>query len=1514
MITWREPEQKTFFPLTHPQKRIWYTEQIHPGTGMFNIGGVLRIKGKIDPAVMEKTVRLMVERNAALRLRIINIDGEPRQYVREVADFQLPFYDFSREADPETAAWEWMRQETARAFPEGEMVASYFLKLGEEDYIYLQKCHHAISDGWSFALKEKELDHYYSALVNGHELGGVPPSYLEFLQDEAEYRESNRFQKNRDFWLERFQNIPQAVTPSPKTDSSRQAAGVRYRVLLDEETTRRVNEYVKATGSSVYTFFTAVYFTYLYRVSGSTDIIIGTPVLNRGNARQKETIGMFVSTMPFRVLIDEEVTFAAFLKTILDEQRAYYRHQRYPMDLLVKDLELARRGNQKLFEVSLSYQNSTYQPYFNGSYPIELDWIFNGFEENSLTVHINDRMEKGELIIDFDYALDAFDQSDIERLSNHLLQLVQAVLDEPGQELWQIPYMSPSERERVTRIWNETEAGYPADKCIHQLIEEQVERTPEAPAVVYEGQNLSYRQLNGMANALAKWLKNQGIGPDRVVGLLADRTGEAVAAILGVLKAGGAYLPIDPDYPADRITFMLEDTQSRVLMTQSHLQNHIPVHYTGEILYIDRFFAEVQGDPDNPEPLATPENLCYLIYTSGSTGKPKGVMVEHRGLTNYIWWGQGYYTPDCPANFALYSTLSFDLTVTSIYMPLVKGSTIYVFGNDRENLISRVIKCPAVNIAKLTPAHLALIKEEDNSASSVRKLILGGEELKSDICRAAVESFGGRLEIYNEYGPTETVVGCMIYRYDPEDRRSAVLIGRPVANARIYILDKYLQPVPVGVTGEIYIGGDGVTRGYLNRPELTEERFLSDPFQPGKRIYRSGDLGRFLADGNIEYLGRIDTQVKIRGYRIEIGEVESMLLQMPGVSDAVVTARIDRTGSKYLAGYFVAGQEITVGELRAHLLQTLPEYMVPSAFVQMESIPLNQNGKVERSALPEPEAHLTAVEYVAPTSEKEEIIAQVWAEVLGREQVGLNENFFELGGDSIKAIQVSTRLKNRGIQCQVQDIFTYHTVGQVALHATDDVAEIQAEQGLLSGEVPQTPIQQWFLARNLHNVDHWNQSVLLDLAPAVAIPALEAAFRALVEQHDALRLNYHAETGRLVYESRYLEQSFDLPVVELQSYTRAEQDEKLAAYGESLKAGFRLQDSLLIKAAVFELGVRGRRLLITIHHLAVDGISWRILLADLADYIAQYQRQGSIARLQKTSSYREWAKALLEYSTTDALHKEIPYWEEVLAGSRQIPTDLPGAEPADFGTAALSGVARAALSEEETAQLLTSANEAYNTQINDLLLTGLALACQDWTGQPQTAIRLEGHGREELFAQLDISRTVGWFTSIYPALLDLRGSGGLAEAIKGIKEQLRKVPRRGIGYGIVKYLTRHPFSVDEEGVAGMLFNYLGQFDQELQNDLFGYAFEASGAEIGAANRRNSLMEWNCMVVRGSLEITVSYSANRLCRETVESLLENYLTRIREIIRHCNSGENYGFTPSDFDTVELSQEDLDELFF
>ncbi len=1511
MIKWREPEEKKYFPLTHPQKRVWYTEQLNPGTGLFNIVGTLRIKGVINPTIMEDSARMLIERNDTLRLCVINEDGEPRQYVRELEEFELPVYDFSQEENPLATALQWTKDKTIEPIVDGELVQCFLAKVADDDYIYLQKCHHLICDGWTFAIIKKELETYYRYLLYDEELtGDTQPSYLDFINDEEEYKASKRFQKHRQFWMENFHNLPQAVNLSPNVLTSKVLNGARYSVRLDGQTTGEIMEYVKKASSSVYSFFMALLYTYIYRITGVEDIVIGTPVLNRSNARQKETIGMFVSTMPLRVKVDDQLTFAEFLKVIMTEQRSYYRNQKYPMDLLVKDLELARKGNHKLFEVSLSYQNSLYEQEFDG-HPIELEWIFNGYEENSLTIHIQDRNELGELMVELDYALDAFNEEQIQQIARHLLKMAQEVIAEPNTPLWKVQYLEDVEIQKILVDWNQTNTDYPGrEKIISNLIEEQVERTPDKLAVVYRERRLTYRELNSLANQLANDLQKRGVGPDKLVGLLLERSVEAIVGIYAILKAGGAYVPIDPEYPDERRSYMLKDSNCRVLLSQTTLKAKIPLDYTGEVYYLDQYLIEAKGESTNLDPLATPDNISYVIYTSGSTGKPKGVMIENRGLTNYIWWAKDYYCPDCECNFPLYSSLSFDLTVTSIFVPLLQGGTIYITGDQKGNLINQVIKQENVNIVKLTPAHLSLIKDQDNTTSTVHKFILGGEDLKAELARTAINSFGGDLEIYNEYGPTETVVGCIVHRFDPTEQYPSVLIGIPIANTQIYILDKYLQPVPPGAVGEIYISGDGVARGYLNRPELTAEKFIANPFISGKRMYRSGDLGRYRLDGKIEYLGRIDNQVKIRGYRIEIGEVEAAFFQHPEIKEVVVDVQIDISDNKYLVGYFVSDKELTVGELRGYLLAKLPEYMVPTHYVQLKEIPLTSNGKVDRPALPEPLGNLaTGVDYVAPENEMEIVISQVWAEVLGVDKVGINDNFFELGGDSIKAIQVSTRLKNRGIECKVQDIFTYHTVSQVALHATTDIQKIKAEQGVLEGEVLSTPILNWFFDLDLNNPDYYNQSVLLSLNSTVELSLLEESFVFLIKHHDALRLNYNSQTRRMYYENRYLEENFIIPVIDLSNLENSEQEEKIRIQGERLKSSFNITDNLLIKGVIFALDQSRRKLLLTMHHLIVDGISWRIVLEDLTTIYLQLQQKGDVNLPLKTTSVKEWAEALTDYANSKNSLAAIPYWEETLATGKPVPAELSGT---GYGLIADTQFCKVTLKEDETTALLTSANEAYNTKIDDLLLTGLAVTLKDWFNEEQLCIWLEGHGREELFPDMDLSRTLGWFTSLYPTILDLTDCTLLEAKIKAVKEQLRKIPRKGISYGILKYLTKHPFK-DDRDLRGVIFNYLGQFDQDLQSDLFSFAGEDTGLEIGRRNQRTSLLEINGMVVDGKLEIGINFSTQRYCSETVKAILDKYLINLREILAHCSDSENFGFTPSDFDTVELSQEDLDLLF-
>jgi amino acid adenylation domain-containing protein len=645
-----------------------------------------------------------------------------------------------------------------------------------------------------------------------------------------------------------------------------------------------------------------------------------------------------------------------------------------------------------------------------------------------------------------------------------LESLVEALETAPGRAVGDLEVMPQAERRLVLEEWNRTGAEYPAGACAHELFEAQAERSPDAVALVHEGQALTYRELNARANRLANFLVRRGVGPDVRVGLCVERSAEMVVGVLGVLKAGGAYVPLDPAYPADRLRYTLQDSAPAVLLTQARLAELFGgLDVPAVALDADAYSWADQPETSPPGVEVTPDHLAYVIYTSGSTGRPKGVMVRHGGLTNYVWYARARYVDGAPASFPLYSSLAFDLTVTSIYVPLITGGSIEIAGSeDGDRSILRVFEEDRVDVVKLTPSHLVLLAQRDLAGLRARRLVVGGEDLKAPLARAISEASAGRLEIHNEYGPTETTVGCVVHRFDPErDLDSSVPIGAPIANSQVYILDGDGEPVPVGVAGELYIGGAGVARGYLGRPALTAEKFVPDPFrgEPGARLYRTGDLVRWLADGKLVFLGRRDDQVKVRGYRIELGEIEGRLVEHAAVREAVVLAREDSPGDRRLVAYYVgAAGEVEVESLRSHLGESLPEYMVPAAYVRLEALPLTPNGKVDRRALQAPEGDAYARRgYEAPSGETETALAEIWSELLAVERVGRWDNFFELGGHSLLMLRLIQRMRKRGLRAAGQALFMTPTLAGMAALVGTERAEVVVPPNLIPDPTTSRP-------------------------------------------------------------------------------------------------------------------------------------------------------------------------------------------------------------------------------------------------------------------------------------------------------------------------------------------------------------------------------------------------------------------------------------------------------------------------
>ncbi|HIP71159.1 MAG TPA: amino acid adenylation domain-containing protein, partial [Anaerolineae bacterium] len=1290
-----------------------------------------------------------------------------------------------------------------------------------------------------------------------------------------------------------------------------------------------------------FVFLLAAFQTLLSRYSSQKRVNVGSPIANRGRMELEGLVGLFVNTLVLAGDFQENPTFRQLLQQTRETALGAFAHQDIPFEMIVDAVQPERNlSHSPLFQAMFVTQGRHMQQQEALELPdltIQPVEAHLGIAKFDLTLFM---LEEGSQFSGaWEYNTDLFDRGTIERMMSHFITLLRGVVTNPEEKTSRLPLLTEAERHQLLVEWNDTAVPVP-DLCVHQLFEAQAEKTPQATAVRFADQTLTYEQLDQKANQLAHYLRQQGVQNEALVGVCLNRSPELVIALLAVLKAGGAYIPLDPAYPPERLAFMIQDAQPALVLTDSQIvesslsrvvessDSHVVLLCNNQIIALPNHHTiQLSGYKTTrlPDYQTNPDSLAYVIYTSGSTGKPKGAMLLHRGVVNYLTWCQQAYPVTKGQGAPVHSSISFDLTVTSLFAPLVNGRCVHLLPEDVgvELLADALRQNDNYSLVKITPAHLELLSQQldpAEAAGKTRSFIIGGENLLADHI-AFWQKHASETTLFNEYGPTETVVGCCVYRLPPgKQPEGAVPIGRPIINTQLYILDEEMQPVPIGVPGELYIGGVQVGRGYLNRPELTEDKFVQCSVSNSlntenctlNTVYRTGDLARWRPDGNIEFLGRLDDQVKIRGFRIELGEIEAALQTHPAVNKTAVIDHVEENGRKRLIAYLTPQGDAapTVADLRRFLEQTLPEYMIPAAFVTLDEMPLTPNGKVDRKALPAPDATRPelAAAFTAPETEQEKILADIWAQLLGVENIGIHDNFFELGGDSILSIQVVARANQAGVRLTPRHIFQHPTIaGLTAVAGSGPV--IQAEQGVVIGDVPLTPIQHWFFAQDQPQPHHWNQSLLLTLDTPLDAALLETAVTHLIAHHDALRLRFHREKNGWRQYNEAINPDETVFVHEALADTAA-LPEKTAA----LQASLDLSAGPLLRVGYFTLGDgRPAYLLGAAHHLVIDGVSWRILLEDLQLAYQQLQQGQPVSLPPKTSSFRQWAQRLAEYAQTEELRQELGWWTAV-THTAPLPRDYdaPSAENRE-GTAQNVTVS---LTAAETTALLREAPEAYRTEINDLLLTALAQAFIHWTRQPGLRLHLEGHGREDLFADVDLSRTVGWFTALYPVELTLESVEKPGETIMAVKEQLRRIPNRGIGYGLLRYLCED--TVVRQKLAALpqpelSFNYLGQMGQgETEESPLAPAVESGGPERSPQARRAHLLEIDGGVMDGRLELTWTYSPHHHRRETIERLANEFITSLQTLIAHCQSPEAGGVTLSDVADFGWEQDDLDDI--
>lgn len=1035
-----EADAAEHYPLTHPQMGIWYMERLYPGISMGNICATLRLLSAVDFPVLERALNLFLEKNDATRLRMIDVDGQPRQYVRPYEYKHFEFFDFSGDIN---ALYSWDEKQTQQPFDiiDSDLIYIAMIKVGESDGGFYIKMHHLAADAWSMISCGSQVLEYYHLLKSGQTPPAEnKPSFLDAIEAEVSYKQSNRFIKDRDFWRDKFADWQEATVLKSRKTSDTGTKARRKTLLLPQKLSAKLHTYCADNNVSEFSLFIAAVSMYINRVTGREDVTLGTTFLNRTNQKEKDTLGMFASiAVPIRLTVTDDMNFADFIRCISKETMSALRHQKYPYDLLLGDVRERLKTTDSLFDIVLSYQNSKVVK-SPQTVPFSSRWHFNGHQLESLIINLNDRESDGRLVVDYDYLAAMFYSTEIEFIHQHVISLLWHALDNPQRPIAQLEMISELEKQKILYKFNETAAPFPSDKTAHAIFEQQAARTPDNIAVWADGKTLTYRQVNEKANRLARTLREHGLKPDRMAGLMVYRSAEMIIGILGILKAGGAYLPIDPNYPADRIDYVLENSGAQFILVHDKTKD---IYEAGVCTLNLDDESSYSGDDTNPENVNSPRDLAYVIYTSGSTGRPKGVMLEHRGLVNRLHWMQKRYPLTKDSVILQKTPFTFDVSVWELMLWFFSGASVCMLkpnGEKDPQAIIDAIRTYRITTMHFVPSMLSSFMEfldgyrDIGALASLKQVFASGEALglSQTVKFNRLLNASNGTELYNLYGPTEATIDVSYFDCSPDVTLKTVPIGKPIDNIRLYILDKHLNLLPIGIAGELCIGGIGVARGYVSNPALTAEKFIQNPFVPGDIIYKTGDLARWYAQGDIEYLGRLDHQLKIRGYRIELGEIENRLLAHRDIREAVALG-LEEDGKKFLCAYYVSDTRLPVRELKRFLAAAVPEYMVPSYFVHMDAFPLSSNGKINRKALPKPGPdEADAVAYAPPRNETEEKLAEIYAQVLDKPRVGIDDSLFDLGGDSLSIIQIYSRIYDFGWGVTAADFYTYQTIRELA--------------------------------------------------------------------------------------------------------------------------------------------------------------------------------------------------------------------------------------------------------------------------------------------------------------------------------------------------------------------------------------------------------------------------------------------------------------------------------------------------
>ncbi len=1468
-------------PLSFAQQRLWFLNQLEPGSAVYNCPAAVRFTGALNLAALAQSFNEVMRRHEVLRTRFGVREGSAVQIVAPLLQVPLPIVDLSGlpRSRAEVELERLARLEAQRPFDLSQdvLLRTKVLRVSVDEHVIVVTMHHIVSDGWSIGVLVREVGALYETYAKASAVTLKPLSvqYADYAHWEREWLQGAVLDEQLEYWKQQLAAAPVLELPTdrirPPVPSYR---GAYESFELNQELSAGLMSLSRRLDATLFMTLMAAWQALLHRYSGQRDIVVGTPIANRHQAETEELIGFFVNMLALRTDLSGNPTFAELVERVRETALGAYAHQALPFEKLVEELQPERdTSHSPLVQVVFALQNAPQGDLTTLDLKLNYVEVETSTAKYDLVVNVYEVEDK--LSIVFTYSTDLFDAASMQRLGQHFKALLAAVVENADKHVSDLDFLSTAEHRRLIVEANATETIYPAEKCVHELFEEQVTRSRSAIALVCNGTEISYGELQRRVNLLAGDLQQRGIGPGSFVGIFLDHSIETMVAILGVLRTGAAYVPMDTDHPRTRLAFIVEDAQLGTILTQRTLVERLPLNDRFHTILLDE--EDWQGTRIDTEfQSATPADAAYVIYTSGSTGQPKGVKISHRALVNYLSWCKDVYVKNEQVSFALYSSLAFDLTVTSLFTPLLTGNRLVIYGRSNQFAIQRILQDNLVDVLKLTPSHLALIKDLDNQNSRVKRLIVGGESLATELAAQVHQSFGGHIEILNEYGPTEATVGCMIYRYDPaRDQRQSVPIGGPAANVQIYVLDEHLNPTPENVTGELYISGAGLADGYINRPDLTAERFISHPFRAGARMYRSGDRARWLPGGEMEYLGRGDEQVKYHGYRIELSEISSALNQHPQVRNSVVLLRKNQRGEDTLVAYYVARREIESAVLREFLRDYLIRETIPNVFLHLTRLPLTLNGKVDYGALPELQGlQQRRQEYVAPRTVVEEVVADIWANLLGLERVSLHDNFFELGGHSLIATQVMVRVqKTTSVELPLRALFENPTVAQLAtqIEAALRKGTVSAAPPLVpvarDGELPLSYAQQrlWFLNQLEQGQATYNVPAAMRLTGKLNLPALHQSLTEIIRRHEVLRTAFAEVDDRPVL--RVMETcELRLKLIDLQMVDEARRESQVLRLAEAeANRPFALMQPPLLRVTVVQLDQQEQLVLFTMHHIVCDGWSVALLMKEVTRLYDVYSRGNPSPLPELAIQYSDYAVWQQQWLQGETLDEKLTAWE------RQFGDNPPLLElPTDDGSKTTLP-ARAArqklLLSRELSQELKTLSQRENATLFMTMLTAFECLLHRYSGQVDMVVGTGVANRN----RREIEELIGFFINMLVVRTDLSGN----PTFKQLLARVRRATLAAYMFEDLPFEKLVETIQPDRNVAATSLLKLAFWHQSVPMtplSLEGLTF--TPLEL---NHEKIYFDLMAELVEGEecFTIRLSYNTNQFTTETIARLLKDY---------------------------------------